>query len=240
MGRFGDSALAIQGEACSSLAMRAFLLLCLVSSLMVGSVRAQPALYPDERDRVDVIAIERDGRDLFVFDAEEGGQDSTRLDLAEEILLEESRGRVGVVVTTRRLLGAAPGTGWVELRLRVDEEPPEVALMEDRVALLVTNRRALAFDGRSAWVEESFSPNETATAVRVGAAVGVVTTPRRALGVAPGLRRFVSESLQVRESVDSVMVQDTQATLRTARRILVFSAQRGAWSGQRRGLRSGS
>lgn len=209
-------------------------LLALFSAVVA---EAQVALFPDEVERVDVIAIERDGRELYAFDSLTGGRVSVRLEVAEEVLFEASRGRIGVVVTDRRALGVAPGRDWGEFRFRLDEAPAESVLVEDRLALLVSNRRALAFNGALGWIDEALAPNEFATAVRVGAAVGVVTTNRRALGIAPSRRDFASEAFQVRESLESVTTQDTLVTVRTPRRILVFSAPRGTWSTQKRRLR---
>lgn len=215
----------------------AALLLTTLILLVSAPTRAQVALFPVEVERVDVIAIERDGRELYAFDALTGGRVTARLDVAEQVTFQASRGRVAVVVTDRRALGVTPGRDWSELRFRIDESPAESVLVEDRLALLVSNRRALAFNGLDGWVEEAFSPNEVATAVRVGTAVGVVTTNRRALGIAPRMRGFASEALQLREGLEAVTAQDTLATIRTARRILVFSAPRGTWTSEKRTLR---
>ncbi len=210
--------------------------IALLETLVIGPARAQVPLLPDEVERIDVIAIERDVRDLFAFDALTGRRSAIRLEIAENVLFQQSRGRVGIVLTDRRVLGVAPGTGWLETRLLLQEQPAELALVEDRLALVVTNRRALAFVGGGGWVDELFTPNEHAEAIRAGAAAGVVATNRRALGIAPSLPRFVAESLRVREQLESVSAQDTLVTLRTDRRILVFSAPRAFWSEQKRRL----
>ena len=214
-----------------------FLLVSTLLLFLSAPTRAQVSLFPVEVERVDVIAVERDGRDLYAFDSLTGGRVTARLEAAEEVLFQASRGRVAVVVTDRRALGVTPGRDWSELRFRIEESPAESVLVEDRLALLVSNRRVLAFNGLDGWVEEAFSPNEVATAVRVGTAVGVVTTNRRALGIAPRLRSFASEALQLREGLEAVTAQDTLVTIRTARRILVFSAPRGTWTTQKRLLR---
>ncbi len=195
---------------------------------------AQVPLLPDEIERNDVIAIERDGRELYAFDALTGRRSRIRLEVAETVLFERTRGRVGVVLTDRRVLGVAPGTSWLEQRLGLHEAPAESGLVEDRIALVVTDRRALAFTGSGGWVQEAFGPNEAASALRAGSAAAVVTTNRRALGIAPTLRYFVSEDFSVREVLESVTAQDTLVTLRTDRRILVFSAPRGSWVEQKR------
>lgn len=213
-----------------------FVLTTMLLFSMETAVAAQVPFLPDQFERVDVIGIERDRRELFAFDSLTGSRRMIRLDVGENVVFEGSRGRVGVVVTDRRVLGVAPGTGWIEERLRLEENLGEAVLVEDRLALLVSNRRALAFsEGR--WIEESFSPQEVATSLRVGAAVGAVTTNRRALGIAPRTSGFIAEDLQVREGLESVSAEDTLATVRTERRILVFSGLRGGWSIQRRRIR---
>lgn len=205
----------------------------LLSTPIAFSTSAQVPLLPDEVERLDVIAIERDGQELYSFDALTGRRANIRLELAEEVLFLRTVGRVGVVLTDRRVLGVAPGTSWLEMRLGVREEAADRGLVEDRIALVVTNRRALAFTGAGGWVEEAFSPNEAASAARAGSAAGVVTTNRRALGIAPALNRFVAEDLRVREVLESMSAQDTLVTLRTDKRILVFSAPRATWSEQK-------
>jgi hypothetical protein len=204
-----------------------FLMLPLVSGAELG-------LLPDEIERIDVITVERDGRDLFAFDALTGRRSTIRLELGEEVRFERSRGRVGLVLTDRRALGVATGVGWQEMRYRLQEKAAETGLVEDRLAVVVTGRRALGFLGVGVWVEERFTPHESVEALRVGSAVGIVITNRRALGLAPDVEHFVETAIQLKEELESVSARDTQGTLRTNRRILVFSAPRAFWSEQSR------
>lgn len=205
-------------------------------ALAAPSAEAQVALFPSEVERVDVIAIEIDDRDVFAFDALLGRRSTLRLEIGEQILFSESRGRVGLLLTDRRALGVAPGIGFQEIRYRLDEGVPEIGLVEDRVAIVMTEKRALGFVGASGWVEERFTPQETAVALRVGTAAGIVATNRRALGLAPDLGRFVSIAFRIKEKLESVSAQDTIVSVRTDRRILVFSAPRGIWTAQDRRL----
>lgn len=211
-----------------------------VLAVLVGTAQLALAqvvgLLPDAIERTDVMAVERDGRDLFAFDGLSGLRSVIRLEVKEEVLFERTRGQVGLVLTNRRALGVAVGTGWRQLRLRLQETPATVGLVEDRIALVVTDRRALAFSGPGGWVDEKFSPNEVASALRAGASAAVVTTNRRALGIGSNQPRFVSEDFRVREELESVTTRDTMITLRTDRRILVFSAPRANWSVQQRNI----
>ena len=213
---------------------RAWLGLTVLILVLALVSKAQVRLLPDEVEIVDVIVIERDGRDLFAFDALTGKRSRIRLELGETVRFERSRGRVGLVLTDRRALGVASGVDWQELRYRLQEVTPEIGLVEDRLALVVTGRRALGFIGRGTWVEERFTPHEIVSALRIGSAVAVVITNRRALGLAPDLARFVEIDLQLKETLESVAARDTQGTIRTNRRILVFSAPRGFWAEQDR------
>jgi len=208
----------------------ALLFLLPVSS---NSSKAQVDLFPTELERVDVIAIERDGRDLFAFESVSGRRVTVRLELGEAILYEASRGRIGLVLTDRRALAVSAGTAWKELRYRLQEGVPETGLIEDRIAVVLTDRRVLGFVSRGTWVKANLSPGESAVAVRAGVAVGVVVTNRRALGLAVGRDQFVGIDLQVTESIQSVNARDTLVTVRTNRRILAFSAPNGIWSEQK-------
>jgi hypothetical protein len=197
---------------------------------------AQVRLFPDEVERVDVIAIERDGRDLYSFDALTGRRSRIRLEVDEEVYFDRSRGRIGMLLTDRRALAVAPGIGWQELRYQLQERAPDTALVENQVALVVTDRRALGFTDRGSWIEERITAHESVEAIRVGSAAGVVATNHRALGLAPERRRFVVTDLQVKEKLESISAQGTLVTLRTSRRILVFSAPRASWTEQKRSL----
>lgn len=117
--------------------------------------------FPDEIERIDVIAVERDGRGIFAFDSLTGRRAEIRLEIGEEVVFEASRGRLGIVMTNRRALGVAAGSGWKELRFRLQESAPTVALVEDRVAILVTSRRVIGFVSRGDWIVGNLSPRST-------------------------------------------------------------------------------
>lgn len=219
--------------------LAAVVFLLVAGTAMVGvpvPAAAQVSLLPDEVERIDVIAIEIDDRDVFAFDALSGRRSRLRLEIGEKVYFSESRGRVGLLLTDRRALGIAPGIDFQETRYRIQEGIPEVGLIEDRIALVVTGRRALGFVGASGWIEERFSPQESAEALRVGAAAGIVATNRRALGLAPDGVSFVSTNFRIKEKLESVSAQDTLVSVRTNRRILVFSAPRSFWTAQDRTL----
>ncbi len=201
------------------------------------NARAEVPLFADEFERLDVIAIERDGRDLFGFDSLSGRRAAYRLEVNEEVFFLETRGRVGLVLTNRRALAIGPGTGFREMRYRPRETPPETGLVGDQIALISTSKRVLGFIGNGGrWVEDGLAPGETVRAIRAGTAVGVVVTNRRALGLAANRKRFTSTNLRVKESIESVVAQDTLVTLRTDKRILVFGSSRGTWTIQDRSI----
>lgn len=206
--------------------------------LIAGSdAAAQVSLYPAEIDRLDVISIEQDGRNLYAFNAVSGSRARVRLEIDELVLFNESRGRVGIVLTNRRALGITAGGNFQEARYRIAERAPDFAVVSERVALVATTLRALGFVGQpGGWIEETFTPGESLEAIRAGAAVGVAATNRRMLGLAPENGTFASLPFRLKESLESIEADDTLATLHTDQRILVFSGPRAAWTFRAREL----
>ncbi len=211
--------------------------LAVVLVIAATGARAQVGLFPDEVDRLDVITIEQDGRDLYAFSSVTGSRGRLRLDREEVVLFNESRGRVGIVLTSHRAIGVTTNGSFSEVRYRIAERAPERALVAQRIALVATGLRALGFVGPSGiWVEEALTPEESIEALRAGAAVGIVITNRRALGLAPEVGRFASMPFQLREKLESVDAEDTLAKLRTDRRLLVFSGPGAVWTFRNRNL----
>jgi len=205
----------------------------LAAGLLAAPVpaRAQIPLYPDEVERLDVITIQQDGRNLYAINALTANRTRIRLDVDEVVLFNQSRGRVGVVLTDRRALGVTVGSNFHQARYRIAERAPDFAVVSDRVALVATAQRALGFVGAaSGWIQEELMPGENVEVIRAGAAVGIATTNRRALGLAPEVGRFSSLAFRLRESLASIDAADTLATLRTDQRILVYSGPRASWT----------
>ena len=181
--------------------------------LIALGATAQVAVYPNEFERVDVIAIERDGLDSirFQFGQRRSFDDSFGVGRRGAFRGEPRTNRIGFD-RSARALGVAPGVSWREIRYHLREKQghaPKIGLVADRLALVVTRHRALAFVSRGAWVEENLTPSESVEALRVGATVGVVATNHRALGVDVGRERFASIDLQVKEELESAQARDT-------------------------------
>ena len=203
----------------------------LASGWFSGEAVAQISLYPAEVERLDVLSIQQDDRNLYGFNSLTGSRARVRLEIGEVVLFNESRGRVGIVLTDRRALGLTVGGNFQEVRYRLTERRPDFAVVSERVALVATTQRALGFVGKfGGWIEENFALDESAKALRVGTGVGIATTNRRALGLAPDVGRFASVPFNLRESLESVDAEDTLATLWTDQRILVFSGPRAVWT----------
>ena len=121
--------------------------------LVLGPAAAQVPLFPDEFQRADVVAIERDGRDLYGFDSISGQRTRIRLEVDEKVFFLEARGRVGLVLTSRRAIAIGPGSEFQDLRYQTSEAAPEMGLVEDHIALVATSKRVLGFLGAGGvWV----------------------------------------------------------------------------------------
>ena len=184
----------------------------------------------------DLLEVRVQDRQLLAIDAESGNQLSERLELGEHVLYTRERGRVGIAVTNRRILGAATISGfWQGERLRRREPPPANAELGDRVALLLTPQRMLGFVGRTGnFSEADLGPHERLVDRAVGANVLVVVTERRALGLSADRGGFFEIPILVDERVESLSAYANHVTLQTPQRLLVFRGPTGAWEEQPR------
>jgi hypothetical protein len=194
---------------------------------------------PGETPVADVLQVLVLDRELVALDALGGGGPRERLELGETLLRAETRGRVGMAVTDRRVLAVGVGSAaWQEARLFRGEGEPWQVVLGERVALAVTSRRALGFDGGSHnLVEYRFGPHERVIGQDVAANVGVVVTSRYALGVSPFAGGFFRARIDLAETVEAIVASANFATVRTTRRVLTFRAPTGSWEERRRDLR---
>jgi hypothetical protein len=204
----------------------------LLAGLLLATAAAGADLRaPGETPVADVLQIILLERDVVAVDGLAGTELRQRLELGEVVHYAESRGRVGIVLTDRRVLAVGVRSGaWQEARYRRGEPPPTGAFLGEQVALVVTSKRALGFDGGSGnLVERSLGPRERVIAADASGAVGVIVTDRRAFGVSPFAGGFFVAKLRVEESVDAVSASGNVATVRTSRRLLTFQAPSGTW-----------
>ncbi len=203
----------------------------LLAALLLCATAPARAQEPDEVPLEDLLELIHLEHQILAVDAEGGGQTAIELELGENVLWSRSRGRVGVVLTDRRVLAVATGSAaWQVARYRRTEQVPSGALLGDRVALLHTADRVLAFNGSSGnLVEYRLGPQEYVVDSRTGANVALVITNRAALGMSPQAGGFFRVSLQVRERIVELIPRSNLATLRTDRRLLVFRGPSGTW-----------
>jgi hypothetical protein len=211
--------------------------------LALLALLAAPAPVPAQRrgevpltDVLQIVVLERE---VLAIDAESGGTRSRDLEIGEQVRWTGSRGRVGVVLTDRRVLAVATrSAAWQEARWRRTERPPDRALLGDRVAVLASSVRAIGFDGGSGnLVERTLAPSESVLRSEVSENVGVVVTARRAMGVTPFVGGFFEVDLHVSERLEGVEATGNLATVRTSHRLLTFSALSGAWAERNLDLR---
>ena len=212
------------------------LAICLTAAL-ASAARAQ-GVTPDEVPLAEVLDVLLVDRDLLAFSARRGGAVSERLQLDESLLWLGARGKVGVAITTRRVLSVATGSGsWQETSYLHGERPPLEPILGDRVALLFTDRRALGVDGGSGnLVEYRLGPKERLVDSEVGANVAVFATGRTAFGLSPIRGGFFPVKLSAAERIESIDTGANLATLTTNRRVLIFRTPTGTWEERNRDL----
>lgn len=206
---------------------------------MAAVLAARPAAAIEESvlaPQLDVVVLPRE---VVAVDAESGGSLAERLEIGERVLYAKQRGRVGTVVTDRRLLAVAARSGaWQEARYRSGEAPPADVVLGDRVALVVTPVRAIAFDGKTGnLVEATLGPQERVLDSTVGQNVAVVVTDRRALGMSAARGGFFEARIRVGERVTELRGLADTVTLQTSPRLLVFQGTTASWQERRVPLR---
>ena len=197
-----------------------------------GEAREESPLSP----QLDIVVL---AREVVAVDAEGGGSLGERLEIGERVLYAKQRGRVGVVVTDRRLLAVTTRSGaWQEARYRSGEAPPSDVALGDRVALVVTPVRAIGFDGKSGnLIEATIGPQERVLDSAVGQNVAALVSDRRALGVSAARGGFFEVRMRVGERIVDLDALSDTVTLQTSKRLLVFRGPTGSWEERRLPLR---
>jgi len=192
-----------------------------------GPLPPVPEEIPLE-DLVEVVVLDRE---VLAIDARGGGQIVERLALSESVLWTGSRGAVGVVLTTERVLAVGlVSDRWQEARYQRAETPPDSAQLGDRIAVVVTSNRVFGFDGGSGnLVEARLGLKENVVTSSVGANTAVVVTDRRALGLSPAAGGFFPVKVRPNERIESLKAKSNVATLRTDQRLLIFRSRTGTW-----------
>ncbi len=209
-----------------------------VGVLLAAALASQAQLELGEIPIDDVLELVELEHALLAIDAKSGGQTSLSLELGEQVVSKHSRGRVGVVVTDRRMLTVGVGSAtWNERRYQIGEASEPTVELGDRVALLVTNLRVLGFSSRDSQLREyRIGPQERVLVTRVGANAAVAVTSRQALGLSAAAGGFARTDLQLRERLVEVSPRANLTTIRTNRRLLIFRGPTGSWEERRLSL----
>lgn len=192
---------------------------------------APPVVVQDEVVLEDLIAVEVIDRYVYGFDAAGGAGHRIQLELGEQVVSTRQRGRLGLVVTDRRVLALAAGRGdWRELSLRLGESVLALDWVAPRVLVVATAQRILGFDsGQADWLAIDVGPQEAVTHVELGASTAVVLTGYHAYGLSPDAGGFFREPLRLHERIERVTASATIGQVRTNQRILVFRSPTGSW-----------
>ncbi len=153
------------------------------------------------------------------------------LHLDESVRWYGEMGRVGVVLTTERLMGLSTRTNWKILDLGLSENLTSDIMLSPHLALAVSSKRIMVFDSwMGRWATTPFPIHDEFKQEAIGLNVAVVLTSRRAFGYALGKTFFKQVDIRTGENVKSLEVTAKSATLRTDRRLLIFTAGDASWS----------
>ena len=173
------------------------------------------------------------GKDKLVAVKQGMSISEKKLRLKEKVRWQGSRGYIGAVLTSERLLAVSAAlSGWVELDLQLGEGQsglPEIFLSE-RLLLMTTKKRLVGFDGGTrSWTVIDIPLHERVIERAIDAYVAVVITTGRVYGLAIGVSSFIEEPFKKNEKVLSVNTSSYNASIRTSRRLLIFKSSGAFW-----------
>jgi len=173
-------------------------------------------------------------KDKLVAVKQGGTVSEKTLQLKEKVRWQGSRGYIGAVLTSERLLAVSANlSGWAELDLQLAEGEsgrlPEI-LLSDRLLLMTTRKRLIGFDGGTrSWAVLDIPLHEQVVERAIDAYVAVVVTTGRVYGLARGAGSFIEEPFKRNENVLSVDTSAYNASIRTTRRLLIFKSSGAFW-----------
>lgn len=185
------------------------------------------------RDIEDAVSIEQGDGELIAI---VGGRSVFKadLDLNESVKQTESRGYLGVALTTSRLLAVSRSSpGWVEMPLTLDEKEadrrPDLRL-SDSLLLVTTGKRIIGFDSViNQWIEIDLPLYDRFKSAAVDRFVAVAVTSDRVYGLAFRTSSFVTERFKKGEQFRSLNTSAHSVTIRTDRRLLIFQSSDAFW-----------
>lgn len=172
------------------------------------------------------------GKDKLVAVKQGATVSEKELQLKEKVRWQGSRGYIGAVLTSERLLAVSGSlSGWVELDLLLAESGrlPKI-LLSDRLLLMITKKRMIGFDGGTrSWALMDIPLHEQVVDRAIDVYVAVVITTGGVYGLARGAGSFIEEPFQKNETVLSVDTSAYNASIRTTRRLLIFKSSGAYW-----------
>lgn len=186
----------------------------------------------------DLLQVVVRDHEVLAVDAWAGGLSREELEIGEQVLWSGCRGRVAVVLTSRRVLAFATRRHWSSIDLRMSEEPPRSALLGARVALVLTGQRLIGFESASgAIVQTDLGVREDVLDAAADTNIAVAVTNRRALGIAAFGGGFFETEIRPREEAWSLTTRANFATVATRHGLLIFRAPGAGWERRELSLR---
>jgi len=154
-----------------------------------------------------------------------------RLGSGERVLAKQSKGVVGFIHTSTRLLGF---TGvlqrWREERLDISESVQGYHLTP-RMILVQTDRHVFGYQGlQGQWKMRDLSLQEVILQIVFGENIAVVITNKNVLGFSAFTGGFFAEDLSNDELVQELSINDNIAVLKMPSRQLIFRSQLAVWA----------
>jgi len=202
--------------------MRHLMVLCLSLALCISAP-----------DRVNAQSPTLDAIEIQVTDDEfvaigDGVDRRIRVEGKEEVIYSGARGRIGIVLTNRRLLAVSFGSRWVQERLLLNDKQPRVELAAN-VALCVTAKRVISYSPQGGLAKHRLIPGEFVRASRAHEFVAGVLTNKRVMGFSNRSPRAAYARIRAKERYE-LRTLPTSITVTSAERTFTYGRLSGIWS----------
>lgn len=222
---------------------RVLLAVLLVASAALVATRSAAEAPPRFRaelpllDSIDVIV--RDRSVLAVSAESRAHVSRAPLELGEDVLWVGVRGRIGLVVTNRRLLAISrTAPVWQFVTFKARESLPQSILLGERVGLVATSHHLYGIAAAGGLLKaRELSPYETVVDDLVADNLAVIVTDRRLIGLSGFAGGFFEEPVGIHEDLDYANISSDFATVATDRRLVIFDAESGDWQSRQLNLR---
>lgn len=204
----------------------------LATALWLTTLAVAPVALAENPIETNVSVQVLDGQVVGIRDL--GVTVARDLQVGEKVLWSGSAGKLGAVLTDRRLLVVtSTSKDFLEERLRLSEPTAPAVVISTNLVVVVTGERLFGFDAlNGGFIEHKHPLNDHVLLLDAERDVATVVLGTGAVGYAAGSGAFVEQRFRLQEEFETLDLTTSMATIITSQRLMTFGAS--GWAAQAR------